>query len=204
MARRSFRFVQRPIEPEAILDEQMKEVVTRAKKVERRMLDKRRKYVKDWRNKPTFKGRTAIGPRHYLRTTIEVGNANTKVKRKRGSKRRGGKRLTIGELWDGHDKFGFRPHKITPRGDYPLRFRYGPGYKARTRPGTLRTSTPRQGRKHASTYEVNHPGSEPRKVTETINKVEVPKMEKAIDDGMRIGFNKAKRKARRGGAGKRR
>ncbi len=197
---RSFTFVQKPLEAEVILKEQMAEIERLVKPVATSHLKKRRAVVKNWKNKPTFKSKIGIGPAYWLRLTVEVGNANKKVVPRRGGRRRrGGKRLTIGQLWRGHDQTGFRPHKIRPRGrGYPLRFRAGAGRRPRTSVGTLKTQTPRQGKDWRSTYEVNHPGSKPRGWTDIINEEENDALEVAIDEGMIRGFEKAKRGRRRG------
>lgn len=58
---------------------------------------------------------------------------------------------------------GTKPHKIRPRGNYPLRF--AAGGRPKTKPRVISSYAGAPGDSPRASYEVNHPGTEPRGFT---------------------------------------
>ena len=61
--------------------------------------------------------------------------------------------------------YGTKPHEIRPRGNYPLRFKWGGygSYKASSSPGVIKSKRHYKTGPTVFMKKVNHPGNEPRR-----------------------------------------
>jgi hypothetical protein len=87
------------------------------------------------------------------------------------------------------DETGARPHKIFPRGPYPLRFQWaGPGsYIPKTTPRSLAVNLSGGARgPMVRLMYVNHPGFEPREFTEVIRDRVEPKFIEKMEADVRL------------------
>ena len=93
---------------------------------------------------------------------------------------------------------GTRPHRIEPKGNYPLRFQWGgPGsYQPKTQPGQLRSSPGGPTGPMVAFWGVNHPGSEARGFSEQIHKEIGPIVAKKTVDLIRKEMDRVLRRLR--------
>ena len=80
---------------------------------------------------------------------------------------------------------GTRPHVITPKGPWPLRFK--DTYTAKTLPGLITSRSGGASGGEVFAREVHHPGTEPRKFEETIGKKWQPKFKRRIVGALKRG-----------------
>lgn len=85
---------------------------------------------------------------------------------------------------------GTRPHAITPKGPYPLRFKVK-GFRPKTRPGRFKAVS---GRKASGpdvyAAAVQHPGTKPRKLTQQVQKRSERRISRAMDSALKKAVRK--------------
>jgi len=189
MANTHFRYTKQPARPEIIHRHIRERVEKELDIVGKSHVAERNEIVRDFENKPEFEYRIRTTKKE-LRLEVYVTNADTPLKH--GD-------WTIGELWNALDKTGVKRHAmgpITPKGKgYPLRFKVGGKYQAKTKPGgKFRGPGKVVGGKWVATYRVKkftHPGFKPRKFTERINKELRRLFLTQAERGYRLGHQEA-------------
>lgn len=150
--------------------------------VGRQHVNERKRVVANFDTQIIFSYRVSVTEKQ-ITLTVLLENGNTPVS----------DNWTVGDLWKALDVAGTRPHTITPKdANSFLAFTWGgPGsYDAKTKP------IARSGGSGTTTGEtvvrkrVSHPGFEPRKFSETINKRLKRQYDQAIDRGVRLGFRR--------------
>lgn len=148
----------------------IKRVLTEAAKVgEREIMARFQRTVETWEHKPVFE---AIREVRGDEVTLLVGTDDPVY---------------------GYVDAGTRPHRIEPRGNYPLRFQWGgPGsYRPKTMPGQLASTQGGPTGPMVAFWSVNHPGTQPRRFTEQIHREVGPIMLKKVVDLIRIEMDRA-------------
>lgn len=185
--RGSIKLIRRPplaqVQYKAVQDEIKKQLAT----VARAHLAERKRIVDNFEHKPEFDTKISVTDKQVT-LTVDVKNANEKV----------GRDWTIGDLWAALDAEGTRAHIIQPRKPGgKLRFNWGgPGsYKPKTYP-IARSGGPGmvQGGQVVYAKKVKHPGTKPRKFSETIHKRLQRQYDQAIDRGVRQGLANANKR----------
>lgn len=184
MAKGRFVVIVKPPTASVQLQIQRDEIRKDLQKVATSHTKSRRAVVADWKrgHKPTFTAKVQAGPK---RAGIIVSIGGSKFAQ---------------QLWDWLDVTGTKPHIIRPKRRNKrglLIFNWGgPGsYRAKTGANPARYGGPGmvQGGEIRSFKQVSHPGFEPRKFSEAINKDLEPAAIKAIKNGGAQGLRKAKR-----------
>lgn len=186
---KNFRYTRQPVRPEIIYKHIRERVVKELKVVGQSHVAERNEIVRDFENKPEFGYEVQIKTKE-LWLVVKVTNPDEKLKD--GD-------WTIGELWNALDKTGTRPHIIRPKEGRAakggrLKFTWGgPGsYKPKTvRGGRFRGPGKVVGGKTIYAKKVKHPGTQPRKFTERINKDLRPLFLKQAERGYRLGHQDA-------------
>lgn len=143
-------------------------------------VDERNKVVADWETNVDF-GYRVSATQSQITLTILVENAEETISED----------FTVGDLWKALDKTGTRgPYQIPKNPQEGQRLAFRLDYQPHTRPigryGGSGQATGRMVRPQV----VQHPGIQPRKFSEGINKRLRKRYEKAIQRGTRLGWNK--------------
>lgn len=181
MALASVKIVKRPLKANLQFRNIQQEIVKQLQPVGRQHVNERKAVVANFETDIEF-GYEVKASGAQVTLTVSVTNANTKLP---------DSDWTVGDLWQSLDKTGTKPHTIRPKQQGgKLRFMWGgPGsFQPKTRPvgrfggpGTVRGGVPTFSR------QVNHPGTQPRKFSEKINKRLRRSFEQAISRGVRLG-----------------
>lgn len=180
MATGSVKLIKRPnfkLQGESIL----KEIAKQLQPVGRQHVNERKRIVADFETTITFGYRIAT-TQAQVTLTVLVENSAQQLE---------GSDWTVGDLWNALDKTGVAPHDIKPTNPQGvLRFQWGgPGsYEPHTRP-VARSGGPGAVTNGETVFRkrVRHPGFQPRKFSDSINKRLRRQFEQAVDRGVRLG-----------------
>lgn len=180
MATGNIKLIKRPnfkLQGEAI----QKEIAKQLQPVGRQHVNERKRIVADFDTKIVFGSHISIS-QAQITLTIAVENSEQQLENSD---------WTVGDLWRALDKSGTKPHDIKPTNPQGiLRFQWGgPGsYEPHTRP-IARFGGPGAVTNGETVFRkrVRHPGFQPRKFSDSINKRLRRQFEQAIDRGVRLG-----------------
>jgi hypothetical protein len=159
------------------------EISKQLQPVGRQHVNERKRVVSNFDTEIVFGYRISVTDKQ-ITLTVLLENADTPVSDD----------WTVGDLWKALDSEGTRPHEIKPKdSNGKLVFNWGgPGsYDAKTKP-VAKSGGSGEVRNGVKTVRkrVSHPGFEPRKFSETINKRLRRQFDAAIDRGLRLGLKK--------------
>ena len=177
MASSGVRLIKRLPKPELIFAGIQQEIVKQLQPVARQHVSERKKAVSGFEHKVEFGFEIKVSQKQVT-MDILVTNDNDPVS----------EGFSVGDLWTALDKTGVRPHVIRPKNAQRLAFQTG--YQPHTRPIARSGGPGRATGPVVFAGVVNHPGFEPRKFSEVINKRLRRQFEQAIDRGVRLGARK--------------
>lgn len=170
--------------PQIMLQNIREEIIRQLTPVAKRHVAERKQIVSDFDTKIVF-GYRLQATAQQVTMSIVVENSDDQLS---------DSEWTVGDLWKSLDKTGTAPHEIKPKNpNGALRFLWGgPGsYNPHTRP-IARYGGPGEVQNGETVYrkKVNHPGTKPRKFSESINARLKEQFEKAVSRGLSIGAKK--------------
>lgn len=172
------RLIKRLPKPEQIFSGIQQEIAKQLQPVARQHVSERKKATAGFETDIDFDFEIKVSPKQVT-MDILVTNAGDPVS----------EGFDVGDLWLALDKTGTRPHTIRPK-QAGGRLAFRTGYEPHTRPVGRSGGPGRANGPLVFAGVVNHPGFEPRKFSEVINKRLRRSFEQAIDRGIRIGARK--------------
>lgn len=175
----SVKIIKKPPPAKVMAQAINQEIVKQLQPVGRQHVNERKRVVANFDHKPEFGFRVSATEKQ-ITLTVLLENADEPVSEE----------WTMGDLWKALDSEGVRSHIIEPKNPTGI-LKFQSDYTPHTSPIARFGGSGTANGDMVYAKRVNHPGFEPRKFSDSINKRLRKQFENAIDRGIRLGFKKA-------------